>query len=156
MANYWPDVWTDLRTAITTTWPEVGVIMRTNQAEKLNWANIIADGKLTPPYVGVHFPPAQESDAWGMANIFYETTVTFHYVATNSGTDMGATLEERLKTMQDYVKTSTSFTAIEVMGHGLVTDVTEANPVNQSMLEANMPYSAGSLTFDILFGESAS
>ena len=151
MANYWPNFWVDIRTAITTVWPEVGVNYRAIQMEKVNWENLLNSGGIVPPYVVIHVPPVQESEDWGVCNLTFTPTVSLYYIAQDAS-GLPAALEAKIKAMQDYLKSAT-FTAIQLL-EGQSVDVTEANAVNVSMLEAAMPFSAGCLTFTCLVGES--
>lgn len=150
--NYWPTVWEDLRLAITTQWPEVANNFRAIQMEKLNWVNLLEEGTLVVPYVVIHIV-ARDSQEWGIQNQVWELDVTFYYInADNSG--YAPSLEERCKTMQNYVLSEPSpFSSIQVINM-LTVDATEANEVNVINLEQNMKYTAGAVGFTCIVGET--
>ena len=153
LINYWSGFWTDLRTAITTQWPEVGKNLRSIQAQKLNWVNLIESGNLTFPYVVIHVEPARDVDTWGLQNQTYEVDVTFYYLAADAQ-GIAPILEAKMKTMQDYLMSQTpAFTTLQVLNMRSI-DVTEANEVSASMLEQHMPFTAGAVSFTALVGET--
>ena len=152
LTNYWTGFWVDLRTAITTQWPEVGTNLRSLQAQKINWVNLIESGGLTFPYVVIHVEPARDADQWGMQNQAYEVDCTFYYLATDTQ-GIAPALESKMKTMQDYLLSSTAFTALQVMNMRTV-DVTELNAITESMLEQHMPFTSGAVSFTALVSET--
>lgn len=154
MANYWPNVWQELQATVHTVWPEVTISFRALQAERLNWSNLIEFGQVSAPYVVIQTPAPVQDQEWGLQNIVYAMHVSLYYIAQNAGTSVQATIEAKLKVMQDYVL-STAFVNFQQIDGDIKTDVTEMNPVNESNLQALTPLTAGTLTFTIIFGETA-
>jgi hypothetical protein len=153
MANYWTDVWNDLYNAVAVVWPEIGTSMRAIVSERINWVSVLEAGEISAPYVIIHLPPPLETVEYGMGNTVYECFPGFYYIANSAEADA---LEGKMKAMQDYVtgQNPRPFTALQFQPGGLATDVSETNEVNLSMLEAAMPFTAGSLRFRAICGES--
>jgi len=153
MANFWPLVWTELQATVHTVWPEITLSFRSLQAERLNWANLVEFGAVSLPYAVLQTPAPVQDPEWGLQNIVYAMQVSLYYIAENAGTSVQATLEASLKAMQDAI-IATVFTNFQLIDGDIKTDVTEYNPVNESNLQASTPFTAGSLTFTIIFGET--
>lgn len=154
MANYWPNVWTDLHTAIHTAWSDISVQMRALQAERIDWKEFVRLAKITPPYAVIQGSFQQDPDVGGITATVYRGRITVYRIEQNHGSDIAATIEAQLKTLQDTLQDPlTPYTTMQVWDSGFAVDVTEANPVNAAMLGQEMPFSAGSLTFEIIFGE---
>lgn len=153
MANYWTGFWTDINGAVAAAWPEIGANFRAVQAERINWANVVASAELTPPYVVVQAHAEEDTGEYSSGDsLAYRVHVTVHYILKMSGTDAAAAIEAKLKTLQDGMF-STTFTTLAVLNAGWAVDVSESNAVNESMLQASMPFSAGSISFDCIVGE---
>jgi hypothetical protein len=150
----WDAVWNDLELAVVTVWPEVASIAHAVTMEKINWLQVIEAGTITPPYVVIQMAPPRESVEWGMANTVYQASPAFYYIANS---EEEPNLEIKMKAMQDYVTSQNPiyFQEIQFRPGGLVTDVTELNPVAASMLDTVMPMTVGSLGFRCIFGETA-
>lgn len=157
MANYWPGVWSDLQGAIKGAWAEVGTNgskqTRAVLAERIDWKDLITRSEITPPYVVVQAMFQQDPTIGGITQNVYRGTVTVHRIEAQSGTNVAATIEGHLYDLQTYLMANT-FTNILIWDPpNFVLDVTESNPVNVVMLGQQMPFSAGSLSFEVAFGE---
>jgi hypothetical protein len=153
LTNYWPGFWVDLRTAIRTQWPEVATNLRTLQAQKINWVNLVEGGQMAFPYIVIHVEPARDMPEWGIQNEVYGVDVTFYYLAADAQ-GIAPTLEAKMKLMQDYLlSTPSAWTTLQVLEMRAV-DVTEVNAVNASMLEQHTPFTAGAVSFTCLVGET--
>lgn len=155
MANFWPAFWADIAAAIGAAWPDVTTIFRAPQVERVNWYSLIVSEELTPPYAVVSVR-AEQDEQWGLVNTVYRCMVAAYYVCETSGYDVAADIEAKMKALQDALQDPGSpWAGMIVLDTGFVTDVTEYNAITRSMLEADMPLSAGALTFHALVGESA-
>jgi hypothetical protein len=153
LTNYWPGFWVDLRGSIRLQWPEVATNLRTIQAQKINWVNLLEGGQLAFPYVVIHVEPARDMPDWGIQNQMYGVDVTLYYLAADAQ-GIAPTLEGKMKTMQDYLLSNpAAWTTLQVLEMRAV-DVTEVNNVNASMLEQHMPFTAGAVSFTCLVGET--
>jgi len=157
MANYWTDVWTDIITVMKDGWSDVGVsghpIFRAPQVERVNWVNVIRSSQMTAPWAVVQMMADQE-EGWGITWTAFRLTIVCTYIAKHSGTDMAATLEAKVKSLQDKVQSPTTpYTHLRVLDTGFSVDVTENNPITRAMLDSNYPFSAASLKFQALAGE---
>lgn len=159
MANYWPGFWTDVRGAILSAWSDITADFRAVQMERLNWYNLLNTSResgglkgLTPPWCVIEYDVQQ--DDWGLQNEVFRVTLTVYYIGSPTGTDYAATLEGKVKALEDIVRNpAATFTTMQVLNEGMVVDVTEHSPANQTFLQQAMPYMAGSLTFQALVGE---
>ena len=151
LINYWPGFWTDLRLAVTTQWPEVGINQRALQVQKVNWVNLAESGAMPFPYVVIHVSEAREVE-WGMQNQAYEVDVTFYYLAKDAQ-GIAPALEGKMKTMQNYLLTVPEpFSTLQVLSMRAI-DVTEVNEINAAFLEQHMAFTAGAVSFTAVVGE---
>ena len=147
-------LWQDLRSVLKVTWPEVTEVFRTTQIERRNWVRLIERQKLVAPWVTVYFPLSRPSTEWGVSNVAYLPEVTVYYIDGNkSNNDMGAYLEGKLIKLQDALlgfgwQTSQA----TLLTDQFATDVSDDNAVNRSMLDGDMPYQSGALTFSVVVG----
>lgn len=154
-ATFWEQVRDDIIGAVKTTWTDVGItghpIYHAPQVERINWANALTNGKFDVPYCVIQESDEQDPD-WPMVATVYKGTIWVHRVIKMTGADAATALKNSLKSLQDYLQ-SHAFTNIQVLDTGFGIDVTESNPITRAMLDANFPFSAGGLRFQIIVGE---
>ena len=149
--NVFQPFWAALNGAIQAAWPDVTRIERVVQADRINWNNAIDKKALVAPWAVTQLPAAGPSDDGPADGVNYELRPTVHYVAQmeGAGGDTAAFIEQKVSDLQDYLlENALPFTLYADM----TVDVSEGNPINVVMLQADMPYLAGSLTFRCLTG----
>jgi hypothetical protein len=156
--DYWPGVFTDIRTAIVTAWPEAGVNFETLQAGKRNWDNLIKSGEIVPPWVVIETSELMRERKWGVCNLALSFPCTLFYFAKDSDIGAAATiaahLRERMYTMQQQLfKPGTPYTTMQVLLENYRIGGSDVDQANYNMQLANVPFSASSVTFTGLVGE---
>lgn len=152
MANYWPGVQSDILTAMTTAWPEIGANFEVVIARKVNWYNLFKDKNLSNNYAVFQFVSIVEED-WAMDALTYAAMMTLYYIELDTTTGVVLDLFGKMKLMQDYlVSLNTVFQQIQVMTEGMSIEVGEGEAAGV-MSASNMPITVASISFKCLFGE---
>lgn len=150
MSTWLDDAWADVKGAAHTCWPEVNSIWRVTQIERIDWKDLIERGELTPPWCVIQLPTMRQVPGRGAGQVVFQANPAIYYIDKNHGADIGATIEAKLAAMLEYlVSHAFSGTLVE---NSLAVEMSEESPVNRAMLEQQMPYSAGSVSFGMLCG----
>jgi hypothetical protein len=156
VANQWPGLWTDLKAAIVAAWPDVTVIFRGTQVRREDWKVRLASGKIVPPYAIVELGAVEQWEEGPMIATCYMAHPRISYVMANSGSDAMATCEAKCKALQDKLQAPTvPYTTMQVWSEGFVMDSGAENEVMQVFEEQQMPFTAASLGFQAMIGETA-
>ena len=145
-----------LNRLIKLAWPEVqNPVFRLTQIQRINWVNDVKAGKLKPPYIVVDIPALAIETAWSASAVNYKVSPTIYYIASikEGGGDIGDYIEDRLQLLTDALLFPVSssvfpFLALDVPA----TDTSASQAINDSMLNAEMAYLSGALTFSALLG----
>jgi hypothetical protein len=130
--------------------PPAGGVWDINQIRRLAFDSI------TDPAEGGDFPLAvydlgASSDAeWGLVNDAQESDFTFYYVTKEELTD--TTIRARGQALKSALFAG-SFTGMSVLR--MVGENADMNPILEFFLMRSVPYTAGSITMRIVYGESA-
>lgn len=144
------DYWSGLKTIMAATWPElVGpppVVRRDVAMERANWANKIKSGELKAPWSVVEIEYQPTSD-WGIGPKYIVSTTIFYVVKVldeTSSTTAMTTVETKLEALRQAMMTDwTLGTTLDEVAM----DTSANNPVTLTFLEQQVPYQAGSITF---------
>ena len=149
-SNYWDS----LKAVIAASWPEmVGrpypALRRDVAMERVNWGNLIQEGKLAAPWVIVQIKYETATDGpanWPSYNVF----ATIWYVAEVLNEDSATavlTIEGKLETLRQAMMIDqtlgTTYSEAPI-------DTSAENPVNETFLFQQVPFQAGSITFQTL------
>lgn len=151
MANVLAQFRADLYALIKTALPEVvSPIASVPQIQRINWVEKIQNGELTAPWVAIHLPALTPETEWSVSAPTWSVSPTIYYIAAVSAGQgaIGDYLEARMSLVQDALMYRFGYT----VPSDPVTDCSEENPVNASLLMNDQPYLCGSLTFSALVG----
>lgn len=151
----------DLTALIQSTWPSVTEVIREEQIERANWANLAVSGSLVAPFAVVRFG-GSEPDGWGLDNYAWRWSVTVTLVVAlndpnaalgGGGYDVTGYLGQQLAALRDALLVY-SGTALQLAGETPALDATVRSETNQVFLGAQAPLQSGELRCRLLVGES--
>ena len=153
MSNWHVTFWADLVGAISAAIPTLTSISRVTQVQRRNWSNDIDSGALTSPWclVQVGKEAQDESGEWGSTVRAYLVPVQIYIIRETSGTNIAADLEADAAALQDTLDLPSAYSFLVPL-QGFEIDASEENPINISMLEADMPYQSVSFGFTAVAG----
>jgi hypothetical protein len=140
-----------LNLLIKATWADVSApVFRMTQIQRRNWVNEIQNKKLTPPYCVVEIPPPYSEPGWSASAPTWKVSPVIYYIAAekDGAGDIGALIEQRLSDLSDVLQFRFGFTVPD----SPTIDSSASEAVNDSMLQAEMPYLSGALSFGALIG----
>ena len=147
----------DLAEMIKAVWTDVAnPVFRMTQIQRRNWLDDVEAGEITPPYVVVDIPPLVKSANGPASASVWDVSPTIYYItAEKSGAgNVSDLIESRLSSLSGALTFPApplppfAYTVYDVPTWS--TAATE--PVNAAMLEKQLPYLSGSLTFTALIG----
>jgi len=145
-----------LNRLIKATWPEVqNPVFRLTQIQRINWVNDVKAGKLKPPYIVVDIPALAIETGWCQSAVNYKVSPTIYYIASikEGGGDIGDYIEDRLQLLTDALLFPVSSTVFPFLALDVpATDTSASQAINDSMLNAEMAYLSGAITFSALLG----
>lgn len=147
----------DLADMIKAVWPDVkGPIFRMTQMERRNWLDDIENGSLTAPYCVIEVPEKSKSDRGAVSANTWEMSPTVYFITEEkSGGGLVADLiESHLEALSDALLYPIGpLPPFPYTIYDVPTWTTSSNqPVNAAMLDKQLPYLSGSLTFTALLG----
>ena len=119
------------------------------------WVNDVKAGKLKPPYIVVDIPALAIETGWCQSAVNYKVFPTIYYIASikEGGGDIGDYIEDRLQLLTDALLFPVSSTVFPFLALDVpATDTSASQAINDSMLNAEMAYLSGAITFSALLG----
>lgn len=151
--------------AIAALLPEEMPFFNAQKAQRINWRVLVemfqkgkADG-LTAPWAVIWAGPATATDQFGITNDAFIQNFTIWWVEefrSQNGTVRGThevrkAIEDGLGDIRRLLMSSV-FTNFAAMSEGRI-DASESTQSNDFFVKSNLPYQAGELSFQIMFGE---
>jgi hypothetical protein len=162
--NLFPGVFSDVRLLIRAVWTEAAANFRDAAIKRVNWANMIEDQNVIPPYLVIDISEWTEVD-YGMDNLVFSVTVHLWYITREDSTNgpraatLAEDIEERLSAFSRALvnpgSVGVTFNTMQLdpSGSKITVDVTSENEVNTSILAADMELYGGKISFTVLTGE---
>lgn len=134
---------------VATTWTDVvpNGIYSIAQIERLAFEDAAAEGF---PFAVIELEPAASGE-WGLVNAAFEASLTCFYVTREALTDSAVWAKVEALKSAFFQGSYTGMTMIEASGQS----VHPSNPILSFFLMRSVPYTAGSITMRIVYGESA-
>ena len=147
----------DLAELVKLVWLDVeGPIFRMAQIQRRNWLDDVENGSLLVPYAVIEMPEKAKSDKGPVSGNVWEVSPTIRYVIDEKagGGLVSDLIEARMEALsdallyQDAPLPPFAYTIYDAP----TWDTSASEPVNAAMLDKQLPYLCGALTFTALVG----
>lgn len=138
-------------------WPDLAdPVFRMTQIERRNWLDDIENKTLHTPYCVIEIPEKTKSENGPVSGNCWDLTPTIYYIAAEKDGDgnIADLIESRLEALSDALiypfQAGVTFSYTVYDAPSWSTSGDEA--VNRAMLEKQLPFLSGALTFTALVG----
>jgi len=147
----------DLADLIKTVWPDLkDPVFRMTQLQRRNWLDDIGNGSLHAPYCAVEIPEKVRSENGPVSGLCWDVSPTVYYITDEKlGEGLVADLiESCLEALSDAIlfPAAAKVTFPYNVFTPPVWDTSASEAVNAAMLEKQLPFLSGALTFTATLG----